>query len=218
MLKGRGLLDLASGLQPYLNPPQTTDDEEYCAAIGKFIITYAGSEVTVHQIARKLSGVTDKKARLLFAGMRIGDVVTRVNSLLGISKLGAKARADISDCLEQFDCIGKQRDKMVHRSVDIRSNQVGVTNIFTAKSILAYERDLFSMSDILGLTLDCLAITIRLSEFIGKRTKKNTTSYRIVRSAHGPWRYKPPQPQNKRKATRRRIAEALARQPHASEE
>jgi hypothetical protein len=212
----KGLLDYAGGLQPFITPFAPSTDDEYYAAIGKFIINYASAEVTIHQLARKLSGVTDRKARLLFAGMRIGDVTGRIYSLLSISRLGSKSQAEIHTCLEHFDAIGKERDKMVHRTVDIRSGKVGVTNMFTSRSILAYEQDMFSLSDILHMSIDCLSINICLYRMLMKRPPKGIDP--VLQAARGPWRYKPPQPQNKRKANLRRIAESLARLPPASQE
>ena len=72
-----GLLsDLGKMFPP---PPQ---DTPYYQALGRFIVAYAGCEIAIHQLARKLIGIRDNRARVICAGMRIGDVITRTPALL----------------------------------------------------------------------------------------------------------------------------------------
>jgi hypothetical protein len=94
----------------------------------------------------------------------------------------------MEDCFEQFDAIGKQRDKLVHRYVDYEGNALSVTNFLTAKSLLNVEKELFTMEDLEAMELDCFLIYSELSYYPWKRK-------RIKRS----WQYTPPKPNTPKK-------------------
>ena len=88
-----GLLNFTEALKPYLDPPEIIkEDDKYYAAIGRFIVAYASAESTIHQIARKLSRLKENRARILFGGMRIGDITTRMRALLKISNRSIKVQ------------------------------------------------------------------------------------------------------------------------------
>jgi hypothetical protein len=203
------LMNLGS-LPPLVAP---REDERYYAALGRFIVGYAGAEIAVHQLARKLSGLRDDRARVLFAGMRLGDAITRTRALLRLSKRTKKNRDDIDDCLKQLDVIGTQRDKMVHRDTSYESGKLIVTNMLIAKDPLQYERDLFTLEDLKNLYIDCLTISLRLMHIMHPSIRdKSAKAFR--KSLHEPWHYKPPPPQTqKRRLAIQKVAEALLSQP-----
>jgi hypothetical protein len=49
------------------DPP--SDDKTHYEALGRFLASFANAEGAVHATARKLSGLGDEKARILFGGM-----------------------------------------------------------------------------------------------------------------------------------------------------
>jgi hypothetical protein len=212
-----GILGKLPPSNPFANilAPIPDPDTPYFEALGRFIVAYAGAEVAVHQLARKVSGLKDRRARVLFAGMRIGDVTTRMRALVRLSNRAPKIKNNIESCLAQFDIIGTQRDKMVHRWTSYSGGALSVTNILTSKSVLEYEQDLFSITDLQRLHLDCLAISIRLNGVAHPASLKGLKRH-VRKYLYGPWQYKPaplktPRKQNQAQA----IVEAL-HQPPAS--
>jgi hypothetical protein len=141
----------------------------------------------------------DAKARLVFGGMRLGDVSTRVRQLL-LEKKAKKQYAEANACLTQLDSIGKQRDKLVHRFVDIGESELRVTNFLTAKSLASIEEDAFKKSDLMEMELDCLAIYMRLSAV-------RSPAYRKTNRASLPraWRYKAPNPKSQATQSRKHL-------------
>jgi hypothetical protein len=194
-------------------PPPPPEDIPYYEALGRFIVAYAECEIAIHQLARRLTGIKDNRARVLFAGMRIGDVATRTRALLSLSRRALKTKETVEACLKQFDIIGTQRDKMVHRATDYASGAFSVTNIMTSKSALVHERDLFTIVDLRNLRRDCIIISIRLTHtafpFLGKKRHREFLNF-----ARGPWRYRPAPPKNpKRQSQPQGIVKALNRPP-----
>jgi hypothetical protein len=172
------------------------EDEPYFAALGRFIVAYALAESSVHQLARKLSGLNDHKARVIFGGMRVVDIIDRIRRLLKLAKRSKKTCDAIEDCFGQLDAIGKQRDKLVHRYVDYEANALSVTNYLTAKSILNVEKELFTMTDLETMESDCWLIYSKLTHYRkGRKSSDPWRQKRIKRS----WLYTSPKPNTPKK-------------------
>jgi hypothetical protein len=213
-MTSEGLLSLADLGTRFPPPPE---DTPYYTELGRFIVAYAGAEIAIHGLARKLTRLKDDRARILFAGMRIGDVATRMRGLLRLSNYGPKTKRTIEDCLAQFDVIGTERDKMVHRTTYYLGGSLSVTNIMTSKSALAYERDQFTITDLSNLHMDCLRITLTLYHFTYPASATKTDRF-ILKFLRGPWRYRPAPRQNRQKPTRAQEIARLLSQPPSSQE
>jgi hypothetical protein len=95
-------------------PPAPPDsDDPYFAALGKFIASNASAEHTVHSTARRPSHPTEAKARIIFSGMRLGDLVERIRGLLRATKVSDKKYNEIDACLVQLEAISEQRNKLI---------------------------------------------------------------------------------------------------------
>jgi hypothetical protein len=176
---------------PPIWPPE---DQPYYAALGKFIASYAGAESQVHVVARRLTRLNDDKARIVFSGMRLGDLAERVRGLLRVSKARNRRYDEVDGCLRQLDLIATQRNNLVHRFVTYEAGKIKVTNIVVSKSISAPEWDTFTITDFENMESDCTAITLRLWASLGNKMKPDVKLW-----ANEPWRYKPPQPAQKPK-------------------
>jgi hypothetical protein len=186
----------------------STDEETpYYAAFGRFIIAYANVETMVHQVARKLSGLSDEKARVIFGGMRMSDVTIRIRALLKISKRSDRSRNDIESCLAQFDIIGTERDKMVHRYTILEKDSLRISNMMTSKSILSYEQDNFTIPTLQALRRDCMAISLRLAPLVVSNPVRTVLDRQIQKDVRAPWQYKPVPLQTQ---TKRKNAEMIA--------
>ena len=60
---------LEDGLKRALGLAKGSDKTHY-EALGRFVASFANVEGIVHVLARKVSGLSDEKARILFGGMR----------------------------------------------------------------------------------------------------------------------------------------------------
>jgi hypothetical protein len=194
--------------------PAPKEDEKYYAAFGRFIAAYAAAETAVHMVARKISGLQDARARVLFGGMRIGEVVTRTKALLAKSKRSEKVKSDILSCFAQFDIVGLERDRMVHRYSHYSNGSIIVSNTSTAKHVVHAEEHQFTIGDFLAMHIDCLTIYLRLSRIANPLFKK-TDSPGFEKGLFEPWQYKPAPQLPPKKETRRQIAEALLNPPRS---
>jgi hypothetical protein len=186
---------MAKGSSPYtfapfstLNPQRSSPNEEECfAAFGKFIASYASAEHSVHTVARRLSRLTDAKARIIFGGMRLGDLAERVRGLLRATNASNKKYNEVDACLIQLDLIAEQRNKLVHRWVHYFDGQILASNVVIAKVLDSSETVFFKIKDFTDMDDDCLAINYRLMH-LGEKPKPATMKW-----ARWPWRYKPSQ-------------------------
>ena len=189
------------------------DDTPYYAALGRFVTYYAAAEAAVHMLARKLSGLSDQKARVMISGLRLGDVQSKVKALMKISSPGTATQTTIEQCLTQLDVIATNRDKLVHRIVSVKGETLNVTNIFTAKSLLTHEEESFTIHDINCMQGDCMIIYARL-ERVRLPSLKKGDSAEFARSIASPWFYKPQRPETRGK--QRDQSSRSRRTPHQS--
>jgi hypothetical protein len=54
-----------------LDAPPFDESKQNYEALGRFITSYAHAEASLHELSRKPTGLSDEKARVLFAGMRL---------------------------------------------------------------------------------------------------------------------------------------------------
>lgn len=186
---------LAKALMPY---PLPKEDEPYFAALGRFIAAYAMAEHQVHILARRLTRVSDAKARIVFSGMRLGDLSERIRGLLRATKSSTKRNDEVDKCLRQLDLIATQRNNLVHRFVQYSDGKITVTNIIISKSIETYEYHTFTVSDFENMDSDCAAITLRLAAVSPSKGHKKMRPF-MKKWVHLTWRHKPPLPAQKAK-------------------
>jgi hypothetical protein len=178
-------------LLPFLSPTlPPKEDDPYFAALGRFIVSYASAEHEVHGLARRLSNVTDAKGRIIFSGMRLGDLAERVRGLLRVTKASNRIYDETGACIAQLNLIAGERNKLVHRFVMYRKHEILVTNVPIAKSMASAEIETFTLSDLESMDLDCLAIRLRLSRIRNRKSSANL-SRELIEWIQRPWRYKP---------------------------
>jgi hypothetical protein len=100
------------GLLGPLAPPPIDEETSHCEALGRFITAYATAEAAVHILARKLSGLSDEKARAIFARMGMEDVMERARAMMRADKTERKIFADVDACFVQLKLIAKCRHKL----------------------------------------------------------------------------------------------------------
>jgi hypothetical protein len=206
----RSLTDL--GLIPYGETTAT-----YYEALGRFITAYASAEAGVHELTRCLSKLSEEKARVIFAGMRLGDLTDRIRAMLRTDKVDEKICSEIDTCLVHLDKIAEARNKLVHRAVTFERGKLTVTNAWTAKTKDSIQRDTFGRDDLDSMAADCESIFLRLIDVARPSTSNESplglSSFREWLKR--PWQYTPAPPAS-RKKSRRKGPEGRPRPPSAS--
>jgi hypothetical protein len=187
----------------------------FYAALGRFVTAYALAEAGVHITARHFSGLSDEHARVIFGGMRLGDLSERLRKLTDDTQYFS----EIDELLTQLDGISKERDKLVHRLVEYDSKAgLTVTNKLTVKSIENVEVRNFSVQELSDMESDCKRIYFRLTSQIKGIDGPSAAKFGFtILGLHAPWQYKRPQQANKKKPPRA-SARSHRHQRHASHE
>lgn len=190
----KGSPNLTALIAHALTAPPIDKGTPLYEALGRFITAYANAEVAVHRVARKVSGLPDDKARILFSGMRLDHVIERIRALLAIDDPGGKTIAELEDCFKQLRLIGERRHRLVHRATTIYPTWITVTNVHTSKNIQASEVDHFTVLELGNMQADCGVIYLRLTEMI-EPTEAFDPAHKATfdEYLHRPWLYQPKQ-------------------------
>jgi len=89
----------------------STSDREAYATVGQLVVEFARAETYVHLLAERILGHTHK-GRIVFNGMRLGQLADRIRGMLKTDNVDAAEYADIDACLIQMDMISKVRHKL----------------------------------------------------------------------------------------------------------
>ena len=195
------------------DPP--TDDKTHYEALGRFLASFANAEGAVHAIARKLTGLSDDKARILFGGMRLADVIDRIRSFIQLNS--AKPEdffPDVESCLEQLGHISRRRHNIVHRGATYFGGQFIISNSMIAKTLAGIESEIISQKTLQQMHLDCGAIFLRLIYFADPKPPNDSWLNTLRRRS---WLYKPPPP-NTENPPRHKDSESPKRRPPSSRE
>jgi hypothetical protein len=190
-------------INPLAAAAMSQKETTYFAALGRMIAAYAKAEASVHMLARHLSGLPELKARVIFSSMRLPDLTDRIRQMMRLDAMPADTCQDVEACLVQLDAIASQRGKLVHRMIEYAGEGLTVSNIWTAKSLLAIERNTLSARDLQQMTTDLGAIFLRLLAVITPHMPLNQDA-EIREMTRAPWRYKPSPgalPKNQRRKT-----------------
>jgi len=178
-------------------PPIKSDTPHY-EAIGRFVTSFAGAEASVHLLARKLSGLSDSKARIIFGGTRLSDLANIVRQVVKVDGLSHDTSSEIESCLTQLGLISKKRHNLVHRSTTFFDGKLFVTNLYTSKSAASFEHEVFDVPELSDMQSDCIHIYLRLHRIA---MPESETARAVIQEREfcdellrRPWRYKPRPP------------------------
>lgn len=183
----------------------TKKEAAYYEELGRFIAAYSSAEAQIHTTARVFSKTDDDRARIILGGLRVSDAIDRLRGLMrlpdgpGVGLLNVftagpaqKQRdARIDACLQQFQLIGQQRDKLVHRTVMyVETIGFRVSNGQTAKSVASAELSLIvTIHDLKTMRLDCGTIYLALAAATEEWDWLDPWREKLP-----PWQYTPPKP------------------------
>lgn len=165
-------------------------EDDYYAAVGKLITSYAKAEAAANIFTRKLSGLSDDSARCIFGGMRLVDLTERLKNLAKHHNHGSYK--EIENILKQLFVIKLERDKIAHREAEYR-HLVGIelTNISTAKSLSNASKEIFTIEHLSQLESDCVRVYFRFFMLTHGDLK---VSEDIMNWLHSSWSYRPSKP------------------------
>ncbi|HEX3484266.1 MAG TPA: hypothetical protein VHT51_04350 [Micropepsaceae bacterium] len=195
-------------LAALLDKDTTPKEPQYYEALGRFVTSYARAEASIHLLVRSMSGLHDEKARVIFAGMRLGDLIDRARlifrlemqtTLYALKPPRSQTEYDDMDsCLIQLQAISDVRGELVHRVVTFIENSFHVSNTLTAKAIPHIESRSVTLPDLEAMTFDCGTIFLRLNWIANPGLFENKDG-EFREFLQWPWRYKyvAPNPQKK---------------------
>jgi hypothetical protein len=141
------------------------DDERELNAlyevVGRLVVEYARAEAYVHLLACRVLE-NDAIGSIVFNGMRLGDLADRIRGMLRVQKADKDDYADIDSCLTQLTEIGKVRQKLAHRFVDMGPDSITTHNLYTAKTTEGQEIDEFEPYLLNAMIADCQRIRRRI--------------------------------------------------------
>jgi hypothetical protein len=172
------------------------DKVTYFSALGQLFVGCANVENAVHMLARKVSGLEEKKARIIFGGLRYGDLRKRISKMMEIDDFDKELRSRVENCLNQYALIDNHRDKMAHRMVSYHKGKIHVSDILTVKSVDTAENVSYDLKDFENMISDCALIYFRLETVRRPSAYIKGPTYRLKQikdGLHASWRYKPSQ-------------------------
>lgn len=182
------------------------DNTPYFAALGRFVVEYAGAEIALHELARKLSDLSAEKAEIIFGKMRRKDIADRICHLMKLDKADNEKIELVEECIKQLDVIALERGKFVHQLVTIEEpalfsflgKHIKVENPLKSKPSQPDDRKVFTLEHVTQMSHDCSVIHLRLivvrfPNILDGRLSEDTS---YMRSA---WHYKLPQPKTPKK-------------------
>lgn len=188
-----GILKVAEAM----NAPAIKADTPHYEAMGRFVTTFATAEAAVHMLARKLSGLSDAKARIVFGGMRLPDLIDIIRQMARIDGVEEDVYSNIDGCLTQLNHIGTRRHSLVHRTTNVFDGKLVVTNVLTSKAVRSSQTEVFEISEMAAMESDCGRIFLKLNRVVTpKHALEDPPGYAEFLLL--PWRYKhePPKTPN----------------------
>jgi len=207
------MTDFAKALSGLINYTPFTDKTTF-EALGHFIATFASAESAVHLVARKISGLSDEKARIMYGGMRLKDVTDRVRQFINVDDADQSLRIEIDQCLTQLGHIAAKRHNLVHRGGSYFQGKLISTNSLTARSLNAIEVEHFDEDQLNDMAADCRSIFLRL---VSIADPKGSDPKLIAGLKARPWLYKHDPPKAPRQQHRKDRG-SRKRPPASSEE
>jgi hypothetical protein len=179
-------------------------NEKFYFMLGHFIARYADAEGLALACLRKLSGLSETRARIIFGGMRLDDISEKLRKITRAARIPRDVKTEILSCIDQLAKLQRERAKLVHRS--IRYHGEGIFAHHTAiisKSRTAHESENITADDLHWMAIDAMRIGMRLIKIMRPENEFGFPE----RSVLGPWFYIPPSQESRKERTRE------ARQP-----
>lgn len=168
-----------------------------CEIIGRLVVEYARAEAYVHLLAGRVLG-NDTVGSVVFDGMRLVDLTKRIRGMLRANDAADHDYADIDACLVQLAEIGKIRQKLAHRFVELGSDLIRTHNLYTAKTVEGQEIDEIDPLHVKAMISDCQRIRRRILRHtdgeVRRRENPRHDAYdpSWLAALFEPWRYLPP--------------------------
>ena len=163
-------------------------------ALGLLISNYAKVETVLQMYARKTLGIDDSSARIVFSGLRVSDVTSRLNALLLTNSANPRERAEFGLLSEQLQKITKARHLLVHNGISFVGHEsILVHKKFVSKRRDSFEKQEFLLNELISMADDCAYICVRILKLLEPEFASvpslSEAGKSFVAEAFSPWRY-----------------------------
>ncbi|HWF45209.1 MAG TPA: hypothetical protein VG537_11260 [Candidatus Kapabacteria bacterium] len=174
--------------------PKIRKNEPVYADVGHFVSAFSMIEALTHMLLRSITGMSDNIARIVFDGMRINDVDTRIRRLLPLSNFPTDIQGRIIRLLDQLREITKMRKALIHSVGFADDGKWHSTNRLTAREYAPFELTTFEPNAINSATLDLRAMEDEIQEIM----QNSLAGFPVIDYQRYAWQYKPLSPKNPR--------------------
>jgi hypothetical protein len=178
--------------------------DKYYLALGKFIDAFSRAEAAVQVVLWQIADIENSVAKAIFSGTRTRIAIDYIRRITEAQNQAIPQH--IQDAFNHLNTINTTRDNIVHFGAS--ENDDG--SILISNRLIAHtEKSLkeFPISHVLlyEMSSDLATITVRLiSHFYGRPDDESDEDWaETLQIAHAPFRYKPPQPNNTDRKTRK---------------
>jgi hypothetical protein len=201
------LLGLGGGLWNADKSPLEQRKERYYLALGKFISAFASAEVATHFLLVDLLRVSPWKIKAITGGLKVSTMLTLLARVAPKAIKNAKKKKEFDKLIQHLDQIATFRNALIHRTVDLSSDDLLAHDFPTAKSTEVAKELRFQITHLEDATVDLHCLTARLHAVKGWKLR---VSREVRKMMFAPWRYKP---LAQEKMWNRLLADALRSRP-----
>jgi hypothetical protein len=171
------------------NDPARSAADDYFAALGRFIHSYARLEVGLHVLFRHCLGLGDA-GRSLSAGESADRLMAMTSRVATARRLEQATIDEIQSVFSHIRDISKLRNSLIHRGAEIYGDDIISSNLMTARTVEEAEILRMNLTDIEAATSDCRTASLRLSAIVIPNAPNLNTDAAREALARA-WVYKP---------------------------
>lgn len=194
------------------------EQHTYFEALGRFVQTFAETEIGIAMTLRTLAGVTKPVARAIFSGVRVETAMSFINRIMEVTSTSQPMRDDFQYAFTQLGHINQARNQILHYGVDLGFTSDGeyvlqASDMIVSNKGFALTEDRIRETPISGEILDnmihdldiisCILMAQNMRVIAARSNDDYSTHLlaeadRLMRARETAWRYKPVQPASRR--------------------
>lgn len=198
---------IAALARSYPTPARETPDgikreQEYHAALGRFVDRFAHAEMTVPFVLRHYAKLPVATGRALLSGVRVDQAKSLLGRLADAEIMSKEDWGDLEPTLQHLGIINGRRNEILHHGAE----SVAEGRAFVTNALMALTEDRITSFAISPAILDDMTADLRkiilhlLTRHTGRpEMKAQSTRDWIASKLREPWRYKLPSSPLKKK-------------------
>jgi hypothetical protein len=161
------------------------------SALGLLVSNYAKVETLLQVYARRLLGMDDARARIVFAGVRVCDLLTRIRGLQTVSQVDAATVVEYETLEKQIRRISEARHLLVHNGVSITEDDSVLSHKgLVSRAVDTFQEQYFTVEALTAIANDLGCIAVRLLDLAhpGERMRFEDSS-EFTAMLQADWRF-----------------------------